>query len=767
MRSLGSAVYSGGKIVKLTGTFQNIDKYKRAEEALRESEAKNRAILKVMPDSLFRITKDGIFLEVMPAKELATYINPDEFTGRSISEFSPDVAQQFMQEVKKALETKDTRMFEYQQSLQGEMRYHEARIVPSGKDEVLSIVRDITERKKTEEEVKNLKKQMEYILGATKTGLDIIDSDFNIRYIDPEWQKVYGDPTGKKCHQYFMGRDRVCPGCGIVQAMQTKKITVTEEILIKEGNRPIQVTTIPFQNEKGEWLAAEVNADITERKQAEEALRVALTKYETLFDLFPLGITVSDKAGQILETNPMAERLLGVPQEEHIRREIDGQEWRIVRPDGTPMPAEEYASVRALKENRLVENVEMGIVKARGEITWISVTATPLPLERYGVVITYGDVTEKKKMEAQLIQSERLAAVGTLAYGIAHEFNNILAGILGNAEFGMGNEDTQEVKECFQIIVENCERAKSITNHLLAFSKQRETKKQRADVTGAVESVLGLVERELEKRNIKVERKFNPIPDIVCDLGELSEVALNMITNARDAMQPRGGKLTIEINKKKDNIEMIFTDTGGGIPESIKSRIFEPFVTTKGALGQSETPGTGLGLFLSYGIISRYQGKIEVKSEVGKGSQFTIKIPISKNQTLPVSVEEDELVDVPPHLHILLVDDEKPILSSIKKFLESKGHSVVACPSGKKGLQLFKNRIFDVVLSDITLPDMDGIKLISKLKSIDRKVRLIVLTGHLAEEKLNSARKAGADHILTKPFKNEDLYKAIGRVVNG
>ncbi len=131
----------------------------------------------------------------------------------------------------------------------------------------------IGERKEKEDGIKALKQEMEFIVGVTKTGLDIIDSKFNIRYIDPAWAKVYGDPAGKKCYEYFMGRKGGCLRCGIIEALKTKKPIVTEEVLVKENNRPIQVTTIPFKNEAGEWLLAKVNVDITERKKMEEAVR--------------------------------------------------------------------------------------------------------------------------------------------------------------------------------------------------------------------------------------------------------------------------------------------------------------------------------------------------------------------------------------------------------------------------------------------------------------------------------------------------------------
>ena len=139
------------------------------------------------------------------------------------------------------------------------------------------------------------------------------------------------------------------------------------------------------------------------RKQAKEALQISLTKYQTLFETLPLGVTISDEAGNIIECNREAERLLGLPREKHAKRMIDGPEWRIIRPDGSPMPADEYASVRALKENRLIKNVEMGIVKGVGDVTWINVTAAPIPLKGYGVAIVYSDITERKKIEKDLI----------------------------------------------------------------------------------------------------------------------------------------------------------------------------------------------------------------------------------------------------------------------------------------------------------------------------------------------------------------------------
>ena len=176
---------------------------------------------------------------------------------------------------------------------------------------------DITQRKRAEREIRALRRQIEFVLGATRTGLDIIDAQFNIRYVDPEWQKVYGDYAGKKCYAYFMGRDSVCPDCGVPKALETKQIVVTEEVLVRENNRPVQVTTVPYQDESGEWLVAEVNVDITERKRAEEERR----RLAAILEATPDFVGFADaKDTHVLYINKAGRRMTGLAPDEDVTK---------------------------------------------------------------------------------------------------------------------------------------------------------------------------------------------------------------------------------------------------------------------------------------------------------------------------------------------------------------------------------------------------------------------------------------------------------------
>jgi signal transduction histidine kinase len=239
---------------------------------------------------------------------------------------------------------------------------------------------------------------------------------------------------------------------------------------------------------------------------------------------------------------------------------------------------------------------------------------------------------ELRRKQNELIQSTKLAAVGTFAAGIAHEFNNLLGSMLGYAELGHSVNDLEEKNRSLDVVIQACRRGRSITRGLLTFARRQEHHRALADLSDAIDETLTLVEIDLRKSHIEIARQVEPVPPTICDLGQLSQVVLNLITNARDAMKPQGGTLTIGLRERRGWLELSVADTGSGIPEEIRDKIFEPFVTTKGALGGSQTPGTGLGLSVSYGIVQEHGGTIEVASADGRGTTMIVRLPIVNEQ---------------------------------------------------------------------------------------------------------------------------------------
>ena len=260
-----------------------------------------------------------------------------------------------------------------------------------------------TERKRVEEALQKTKQQMEFILGVTKTGLDIIDSEFNMVYIDSEWQKVYGEYKGKKCYEYFMGRNATCPNCGIPKALKTKKPLVSEEALPKEGNRLIQVTTIPFQDEKGNWLVAEVNVDITERKKIEEVLRIEKEFDDNLIRTAQTIILVLDLKGRIVSFNPYMEKISGYRFEE-----VKGKDWfETFLPKEIQKKTRELFS-KAISDIQTKGNVNAIITKdgRKLQIEWYDKTFKDDKGKIAGLLCVGQDITERKRAEEAVKKSE-------------------------------------------------------------------------------------------------------------------------------------------------------------------------------------------------------------------------------------------------------------------------------------------------------------------------------------------------------------------------
>src|SRR5262249_8126959 len=271
-----------------------------------------------------------------------------------------------------------------------------------------------------------------------------------------------------------------------------------------------------------------------------------------------------------------------------------------------------------------------------------------------------------QRTQAELIMASKLAAVGTLAAGVAHEFNNLLAGMHGYAELGSTGSPADK-DEALEIVRRTCQRGVQITRRLLTFARQTNGEREIARIDEIAEAALQLISWDLAKANITVVRDYGSTAMIWVDSGQIMQVALNLLTNARDAMQA-GGTIAIGTCDNDDWVELSVEDTGCGIPESIRERIFEPFVTTKGALGGSIVAGTGLGLSVSYGIVQAHDGRLLVESTVGRGSRFTIRLPRSNGLLVPEEYVAPPVAETPPH-HILVVDDEPQVRAVLARLL--------------------------------------------------------------------------------------------------
>ena len=371
---------------------------------------------------------------------------------------------------------------------------------------------------------------------------------------------------------------------------------------------------------------AELEKEVAERKQAEEELR---EKEEFSFALFqhnPIHTIVVDREGRVIKTN-MAKRKSGD---------------RV--PNIGDVMYKDYAGRHEIDmHSELMKCIGNGRTKMFPELKYddkflnISIASFPK-----GAIITSQDITERKlaekeqeRLQAQLIQSEKMAGIGTLASGIAHEFNNLLHIMRGHAEFAQSTKKAKDMEEALDIVLKTSDEVAKIVSDLLTFAREEPSKKEKesGDIAELIEGVLLLMEEYLRKQNIEVVRKYGRTSRVEMNKGEMQQVFLNIINNARDAMLPKGGKLEIETKQLNGNIEVSISDTGKGIEKENLGKLFEPFYTTKRTEEDDrEFLGTGLGLSVSYGILKRHGGTIKVKSKVNKGSTFTINLPLKEKK---------------------------------------------------------------------------------------------------------------------------------------
>jgi PAS domain S-box-containing protein len=629
----------------------------------------------------------------------------------------------------------------------------------------LGVFRDVTERLIAERDLRLRNTALE----AAANSIVITDRCGNVVWTNPAFTLATGytqaEVVGKNPRVLKSGEQPSEFYSTLWQTIAAGHTWEGEFInLRKDGTRMVEHATItPVRNELGKitnFIA--VKQDVTERRQAEQRIH----DLAQLLDLANDAIIVCDPHHIVTRWNLGAERLYGWTE-----AEVLGQNLHLLLRDSRADNGE-ITHALWLKGNwngELRQKTNAGkevIVSSR----WTLIRDAQN--EPKNILILNADITEKKNLEAQFLRMQRVESIGTLAAGIAHDLNNILAPILMVAPLLEDKIKDDEARWMLESTRKNAERGAAIVKQLLTFAKGSEGEKVPLQLTRLVKDTIGII-RETFPKNIQCESNLAPNLWSVCgNLTQLHQVLLNLCVNARDAM-PEGGHLAIaltnttvgdavkatELNVQPGPfVVLAVTDSGTGIPDEIKDRIFDPFFTTKGP-----DKGTGLGLATVLGIIRGHGGFVQVESRLGQGTQFKVFLPATgvneagqdQEQVVPPDQGRGEL--------ILVVDDEAPIRDTCRRVLTKFGYRVVEAENGQVALQIFQanSKEIDLVLTDLQMPAMGGPAFIRTLRQHAPAAKILAATGYGAKSAIEEINQLGVCGILNKPFTPTDLISAV------
>jgi len=490
-------------------------------------------------------------------------------------------------------------------------------------------------------------------------------------------------------------------------------------------------------------------------------------EWETTFDAMQDCVSVHDTTGKVIRANvALARRMDTIPQKIIGRycNELYGKEDR----DGTrcrhSLPPESDALI--------VEEVDLPQMGGSFQLSvspWYDKNNNLA-----GSIHVAKDINNEKLLQQQLIQSEKLSAIGELISGIAHELNNPLTGVMGYSQLLQLREDLDTpAKENLHKINNLALRCQKIVQNLLSFARKQKPERTLTDINEIIEKTLELRSYEFQVNNIELYRSLDSkLPRTIADAHQLQQVFLNILTNAEQAMLESKGSGHIYIRTKTDlqksHIVVEIKDDGPGIPEKHLNKIFDPFFTTK-EVGK----GTGLGLSLSYGMIKEHGGNIYVHSRVNEGSTFFVELPIIASLQDESGKEEDTLKQEPgfeellKNRHILIVDDEKYILDFFIEIFQSSSVSIDTANNGQAALQKIEKVPYDLIITDFRMPKMSGKELFSWIKEHqpDMARRIIFVTGDTVSNETRTFFEENHCRFLAKPFKIEEVKEIMIRVL--
>jgi PAS domain S-box-containing protein len=783
--------------------FRDVTERRRAEDALRESERRLSEIIEFLPDATFVIDTDGRVVAWNNAVEQMTGVMAEDIVGKGGYEhgrafygvnrpilvdlvLKPDPALEASEYINVHREGNRlvSEAFLPMLGEEGTYLWGLAQPLYNEQGEVVGAiesVRDITDRMKNLAELEKSERRFRYLFENAPIGMFHSTTDGDIHRVNDAFARMFGFDSPEEAvrsvrdvalDMYVDPPRRV----EIVEkALRTDEPVFTVNHYRRKdgstfyGNLILQVT----KDEAGRRTRLEgFVEDITERKLAEEALTESERKYRSIIETIEEGYYEVDIAGNFTFMNDSLCRILGYHRQELIG--MNNREYMT-----TEVAADVYKAFNEVyRTGKPMSVTAWELISKNGTTVHIEASVSPLRSPSGEIIGFSGicrDVSERRKAQELLLQSERLKSVAELAGGVAHNFNNLLQIVLGSAQLAQMNLELGnhgEVKTNLDQISDSSRIGAETVKRLQDFASVRTEDPIRSgrvfDLSAmarhAIETSRPLWKTAAEKEGIGISLQENLQSGCLVkgNETELFEVIVNILKNAREAM-PEGGQINVATWNEGNRVFLTISDTGTGISEDDRARIFDPFWTTKGF------QGTGMGLAVSFGIVHRHGGTIEVESAEGNGSVFILTFPLTHEiEDAPTSAHD---IPLDMNLRILVVDDMIPVLRQLEQGISKMGQTVLPALSGAQAIEIFRETPVDAVVCDLGMPGMNGWQVCKAMWEICEqkgmaKPPFIIVTGwggQLAEE--DKILESGVDAVLEKPVDTRALMEKISELV--
>ena len=805
--------------IRVVIAHEDVTRRRQAEQALRLSEARYQSLFEQSPIGIYRTTPDGRILVANPALlEMLGFDSFEELAARNLetSGFEPEYSRsEFKDRIERDGEVRGWEAtWVTRQGRRLWVRENVSAIRGADGSYYEGTVEDITARKMAEDASRRAHARLRRTLENLQAGFLQGGLDGRCTMANLSAARMFGygsaeDMVGLHAEAFYAD-----PGAraAVLEKLRTEGRVSNQVMLARRRDSTIfwiSISVQSYHGDDGEIAGNEaVVQDITDRKLAEEKLRQSEEQHRQLVRNLPAGVVVHARDGRIVLANEQACRMLGLSEDQIVSSAGAGPAWALLRPDGTPMPLEEYPANRVLSSGEPIQDV-VATVNRPGtkDSVWLLINAFPefSPQEELRqVVVTFVDITERRRAEDErrqlqenLTQSDRLASMGMMAAGLAHEINNPLSYTLYNLEslcedlpryvreltlvrrtlesrLGhaaprqslRGHADALDagiwldVEARFTDALQGTRKIKDIARRLRVFSRVEKDQLAPVELRHPIDSAIDIASNQTKYR-AGIVRDIGATAPVIASEGRLCQVFLNLLLNAAQAI-PEGAaeRNTIRVRTWQEGSTVLaeVQDTGCGIPPEALRRIFDPFFTTK-PVGV----GSGLGLSIVRTILAGYDGTIEVESEVGRGTRFLIRLPAAHAEVAGEQTRTHaDMGLVAGRGRVLLIDDDAGIRKALKRVLD--GHDLIEAESGRRARELLStDQSFDIIFCDIAMPDVSGIDVHRWL--VERHPRLaqrvVFLTGGAFTPQTRAYLEKVPNPQFEKPFDSAKLEKLV------